>query len=60
MAESGRQTAQTYDWDRVARRIEGYYEQLVARHRATGDPEARSERSLRELAARVSGWFDPR
>jgi phosphatidyl-myo-inositol alpha-mannosyltransferase len=60
MAACGRETARKYDWDRVARQVEAYYAQLVAQREANGDGDARAERSMRELAARVSNWFDPR
>jgi phosphatidyl-myo-inositol alpha-mannosyltransferase len=60
MAECGRETARNYDWGRVARHVEAYYEQLIALRLASDDADARTERSVRELAVRVSNWFDPR
>lgn len=57
----GQQTAKCYDWARITGQIEAYYNELLERRRIErqvgADP---AERSLRELVARVSGWFDPR
>jgi len=60
MSAAGRATAQNYAWDKVTRQVLNYYEELLSRRRSEVDAEERAERSLRELAARVSGWFDPR
>jgi phosphatidylinositol alpha-mannosyltransferase len=60
MGAAGRQTAQEYDWCKIARQVVGYYDELLTRRRTEAEAQERAERSLRELAARVSGWFDPR
>ncbi len=60
MGAAGRQTAQNYDWCKVARQVFDYYEELLTQRRTEAGAQERAERSLRELAARVSGWFDPR
>jgi len=60
MGAAGRRTARNYDWCKVARQVFGYYEELLTRRRTEAEAQERAERSLRELAARVSGWFDPR
>ena len=58
LSAAGHATAQRYAWPVVTQRIVTYYQSHLD---APGAHEpARHDRSLRELANRVAGWFDPR
>lgn len=58
LSAAGHATAQQYAWPVVARQVADYY-QLHLNRPGVREP-LRQERSLRELANRVAGWFDPR
>ncbi|HID86390.1 MAG TPA: glycosyltransferase family 1 protein [Anaerolineae bacterium] len=60
MGQQGRAKACQYSWEKIARRVLDYYEELLVRRRSDVREQARAERSFRELAAKVSGWLDPR
>jgi len=60
MADAGRRTAHAYRWETVAPRVVATYRDLVQQRSRQLDAGEQSERSIRELAGRVSSWFDPR
>lgn len=58
LSQAGRVTVAQYAWPVVAGKIVQYYQQQLDKPN-TGNP-VHVERSLRDLASRVTGWFDPR
>jgi phosphatidyl-myo-inositol alpha-mannosyltransferase len=58
LREAGSVTAQRFAWSRVARQVLDYYERQLAAPGATSP--VRADTSLKVLASRVAGWFDPR
>lgn len=60
MGRAGQATAQQYQWETISRRILEYYETLLAeRQRRVRDGQP-AEHPWRELAGKVSSWFEPR
>ena len=58
LSGAGRVTAQRYAWPVVTQQIVDYYQAHL--NAPDAREPARHDRSLRLLASRVAGWFDPR
>ena len=60
MGRAGQATAQQYRWETISRHILDYYDTLLAERRRRVRDGQPAEHPWRELAGKVSSWFEPR